>query len=122
VERVFSLGDARALLPTLTKLLAALQAAHRELVDVAPGQGQRISSGNGSAAAASALSAVEQRYMDLLRELDSMGVVVRDPQTGLVDFAATREGDPVYLCWRLGEPDIAFWHPHDTGVAGRQPL
>jgi hypothetical protein len=87
-----------------------------------PPQGEHLSTGNGSPAAASALSAVERRYVSLLQRIESMGVVVRDAQTGLVDFAATREGAPVYLCWRLGEPTIGFWHPRDTGIAGRQPL
>jgi hypothetical protein len=122
VERVFTLDEALLLLPELTTLLTELRAAHGELLARVPPQGEHLSTGNGSPAAASALSAVERRYVSLLQRIESMGAVVRDAQTGLVDFAATREGAPVYLCWRLGEPTIGFWHPRDTGIAGRQPL
>ena len=122
MERVFTLEEARALVPTLSGLLTQLQAAHRELVAVAPKEASRIASGNGSASTASALAAAEHRYVELIREIDGIGVIVRDPRTGLVDFAATRDDEPIYLCWRLGESDIGHWHPRDTGMAGRQPL
>ncbi len=122
MERVFDVGEATALLPVLADLLRKLQEAHRDLVDTAPAEGERISSGNGSAAAASAVSAAEQDYVRILSEIDALGVVVRDPRTGLVDFAATRENEPIYLCWRLGEREIGFWHPRDTGFGGREPL
>jgi hypothetical protein len=49
-------------------------------------------------------------------------VVVRDPSTGLVDFPAERDGEPVYLCWRLGEDEVAHWHDRDSGFSSRQPL
>jgi hypothetical protein len=122
VERVFTLEEASALLPQLNELLQQLRDAHSELVDNAPAEGDRIASGNGSAAAASAVSEAETKYMSVLSEVDALGVVVRDPQSGLIDFAATRDDEPVYLCWRLGEPAIAHWHPRDTGFAGRQEL
>jgi hypothetical protein len=122
VERVFTLEEARSLVPVLSDTLARLKAAHLALTSLAPAEGRRISAGNGSASAASALSVVEQRYTDVLREVEGLGVVLRDPQTGLVDFAATRDGDPIYFCWRLGESDIGHWHSRDTGMAGRQPL
>jgi hypothetical protein len=122
VERVFKLEEAQGILPQLTDLLTGLQTAYRDLAALAPAEGERIAGGNGSASAASALSEAERRYLELLRKVDALGVVVRDPETGLVDFAATREGEPVYLCWRLGEPAVGYWHPRETGIAGRQPL
>ena len=48
--------------------------------------------------------------------------ILRDPDSGLVDFASERDGEQIYLCWRLGEERIAFWHPRDTGFMGRRPL
>jgi hypothetical protein len=39
-----------------------------------------------------------------------------------VDFPAERDGRPVYLCWRLGEPSVQFWHEIDAGFVGRRPL
>ena len=53
---------------------------------------------------------------------DEVDLIVRDVESGLVDFAAMRDDEAVYLCWRLGEPSIGFWHPRDTGFGGRQPL
>jgi hypothetical protein len=55
-------------------------------------------------------------------ELGSLGIEVKDYAQGLIDFPAERDGRPVYLCWRLGEPTVQFWHEVDAGSAGRQPL
>jgi hypothetical protein len=56
------------------------------------------------------------------RELVALGVESKDYAQGLVDFPAKRDGRTVYLCWRLGEPAVEFWHEIDAGYAGRQPL
>lgn len=58
----------------------------------------------------------------LYEELSEIGCVLKDWQTGLVDFPAQLEGRRVWLCWRLGEPAVAHWHERDDGVAGRKPL
>jgi hypothetical protein len=59
----------------------------------------------------------------LLRELAEIGVEVKDMNTGLVDFRTARDGEEVYLCWRLGEGDrIAWWHTLEGGFAARRPL
>ncbi len=57
-----------------------------------------------------------------LVRLHELGVELKDPAIGLIDFRSLREGRIIYLCWRLGEPTIAYWHDLDTGFAGRQPL
>jgi uncharacterized protein DUF2203 len=57
-----------------------------------------------------------------LSELEAVEVVLRDVESGLVDFPAMRDGGEVYLCWRLDEDEISFWHPLDSGFAGREPL
>ncbi|MCU0622529.1 MAG: DUF2203 domain-containing protein [Gemmatimonadaceae bacterium] len=57
-----------------------------------------------------------------LGELAALGVECKGYSDGLVDFPAMRDGVEVRLCWRLGEPTVAHWHPVDTGVSGRQPL
>ena len=57
-----------------------------------------------------------------LDELDELGILVKDLDTGLVDFPSERDGEPVLLCWRLGEDEIAWYHGHDDGFAGRRPL
>jgi hypothetical protein len=57
-----------------------------------------------------------------LNELEALDIVVKDIERGLVDFPALRDGDEVYLCWLVDEPEVAFWHGLDAGFAGRQPL
>ena len=47
---------------------------------------------------------------------------LKDPRLGLVDFPSERDGRTVLLCWRLGEPEVQYWHELDSGYAGRQPL
>ncbi|MEX0715368.1 MAG: DUF2203 domain-containing protein [Planctomycetaceae bacterium] len=60
-----------------------------------------------------------EEFVDELREL---GVELKDPLSGLIDFPARIEGREVYLCWKHGEEDIAHWHEVDAGFSGRQSL
>ena len=60
-----------------------------------------------------------QGYVDELREL---GVEAKGAIDGLVDFPSQMDGRIVYLCWRLGEPEVLHWHDLEAGFAGRQPL
>jgi len=122
VERIFSVEEANSLIPELTELLERLQRVHRSTAAVEGRALRRLASSNGSADAASAASAAGEEYLTALSAIESMGVVVRDPESGLVDFASSRDGNPIYLCWRLGEDRVGFWHPRDTGFAGREPL
>jgi hypothetical protein len=66
------------------------------------------------------------RDIDRLRaftdELQKLGVELKDPVSGLVDFYGQMDGRDVYLCWKLGEEEIAYWHEMDAGFAGRQSL
>ncbi len=61
-------------------------------------------------------------YSRGLRQIEAWGVVVRDLDEGLCDFRARREDRDVYLCWRVGERSIGFWHEIEAGFPGRQPL
>jgi hypothetical protein len=58
-------------------------------------------------------------FVDELREL---GCELKDFHTGLIDFLTLVDGREAYLCWKLGEDDIAFWHELDAGFQGRQSL
>ncbi len=58
----------------------------------------------------------------LMAKIGECGVEVKGLEAGLLDFPALRNGELVYLCWRVGEPRIEWWHPVHTGFAGRQPL
>ncbi len=57
-----------------------------------------------------------------LEAIGDAGVLVKDIDMGLVDFPSKRDGDTVYLCWMIEEPDILFWHRIDDGFDGRRPL
>ncbi len=56
------------------------------------------------------------------QELQDLGIELKDRRLGLVDFASEIGGRRVLLCWRLGEPEVQYWHEVDAGYAGRQPL
>jgi hypothetical protein len=64
----------------------------------------------------------QERMRDLIAELADLGVELKDDFTGLIDFRSRMDGREVYLCWRLGEASVAFWHELDAGFAGRQKL
>jgi hypothetical protein len=75
--------------------------------------------------AESSRSALEACQADLeaaIERLEEMGVQLKDPITGLVDFFSYREGELVELCWRLGEESVAHWHRIGEGFPGRKPL
>ena len=55
-------------------------------------------------------------------ELTQLGVEMKDPFRGLLDFRARRKGAVVYLCWCLGEDRVAHWHSLESGFAGRQAI
>jgi hypothetical protein len=58
----------------------------------------------------------------LISRLEELGVELKDTQSGLADFPAKRFGEPVYLCWKLGEPEVMYWHEIAGGFMGRKAL
>ena len=64
----------------------------------------------------------QERMQEFEKELKDLGVELKDYFTGLVDFPCWMNGREVYLCWRMGEPEVAHWHEIDAGFAGRQKL
>jgi hypothetical protein len=122
-EHLFDKVGAEALLPRLTVLIRSLQAAAAS--DAAVEGVERMAEAgrsNGSAAAAASVFRAAAEIQGALDQIADLGVILRDVATGLCDFPAVREGRPVYLCWRLGEEEVGWWHPRDEGVAGRRPL
>lgn len=57
-----------------------------------------------------------------LETLHAEGCVVKDIGSGLVDWYAKKDGRDVYLCWKLGEKSVDWWHELETGFAGRRPV
>jgi hypothetical protein len=74
--------------------------------------------------------AVERRRVDpsidvlraLLDHLEALGIVVRDLDEGLVDLPTVRGGERAWLCWKLSDADLGYWHTTREGFASRQPL
>ena len=64
----------------------------------------------------------KQVVAEYARELDELGVVLNGEAEGLVDFPALLDGRVVFLCWKLGEPEVAHWHEIEAGFRGRRPL
>lgn len=61
--------------------------------------------------------------LELVERLDDIGVQIKDPDTGLIDFPARHpDGSDVLLCWRLGEDEVRYWHTLEAGFRGRKPL
>jgi hypothetical protein len=143
--RYFTLEEATRVLPLVRSLLEALRDETAELsalqrrlreggraLESRSGRRDRPpagTNGHGPEGAAGRFltdlqraDALLESVRQTLEELDAIGCEVKDVRTGLVDFRSMREGRPVYLCWRLGEDSIRFWHELDTGFAGRQPL
>ncbi len=63
-----------------------------------------------------------ERLQEYVEELRELGVDPKNGPDGLVDFPAVMDGRPVYLCWKLGEPEVLHWHEKDAGFLGRQSL
>jgi hypothetical protein len=131
MPKYFTLDEATALLPTIRPILeqiinlrARLERTERDLVSLhwkarTNGHANHTGSFGEGQEARSALMA--EINAELLK-IQEMGVELKDPALGLIDFPSWREGRVVYLCWRLGETAIEYWHETDTGFAGRQPL
>lgn len=130
--RTFSREEAEALLPEVDRLLREAEVLARNLSGAetaaataerkvgANGRVQPQASGDSPEAARRAIA----RQLSLrVERLQRLGIVVRDLQSGLIDFPSVRGDRVVHLCWQRGEPlEIRWWHEVDAGFAGRQPL
>jgi len=68
------------------------------------------------------LQGTAQKINKLIEQVNDMGCELKDVDMGLIDFRTDMGGREAYLCWKLGEEHVAFWHELDAGFAGRQPL
>ena len=64
----------------------------------------------------------QEKMAEFFAELGGLGIEMKDPFTGLIDFPCWMNNHEVYLCWRYGEPEVGHWHEIDAGFAGRQKL
>jgi hypothetical protein len=123
-SRLFTLAQANELLPTLRPLVEALVAARDQIVTLRPelNSGVQKALGNGGSKATGELLKLFRQIERLIRQVHSLGVLVKDVDQGLLDFPAEMEGRVVFLCWKHGEPAVTHWHELDAGFAGRRPL
>lgn len=128
---LFTLDEAHALLPQVRDELAAMQACKREIDTLRDGLAHAAAktSGNGHVGDEPDLAMKRRRAEALvdqinerLARINGWGVELKSLDDGLVDFPSDRDGRVVYLCWRMGEERIAYWHETDAGFAGRQPI
>ena len=120
-DRRFTPEQATAMLPSLTESLARIRSSRQLILSA----GERVRGD----APANGGGRIGADYLDALgtlrREVERMvadGVILRDPEVGLLDFPSRRAERDVFLCWQMGEETVAFWHGPETGFAGRQPI
>lgn len=131
MPRYFTAPEADALLSQVRTVMEEVQ--RRKLAfDQLQGEVEKLEgrlAGNGHLGESERLAerqeAVRQigaQIAELVEKVQALGVEVKDLTTGLVDFRALREGREVYLCWRVGESRVEWWHPLEGGFATRQHL
>ena len=145
MSRFFDLDAANETLPELRTILETLrdertqlialrdEFARRAALETAPGDAAagRVPD---DAARRTREDAVERKRLRLrmqgvidqmqagVARIDELGITLREIETGLVDFPALVSGRQVWLCWRLGEGDVEWWHELSDGFTGRRPL
>lgn len=123
-ERIFTLGEANNLVPELEALFAQIKKA-RQFIYKIRGEIQKVrdhSQANGGSPQGPAYLAALEYIMKHLDQIQLRGVLVKDLEKGLCDFPYMLDGRVVHLCWKMGEPDIRWWHETHTGYANRQPI
>ena len=130
MPRRFSREEADALLPQIAPLLAQIRDLNRKKDETRSSinelQGTLKTNGHSldidMARLSQALQSIGAAINGLIERVAGFGVEVKDLEMGLVDFPGERDGREVYLCWKLGEERVSFWHELNTGYASRQPL
>jgi hypothetical protein len=128
-DRIFTPDEANSALDQVRPLaermvelrarLGELEDEQREVVRIVAGNG----SGDGVGDARTPeFAKLARELQDVVDELTSIGIQLKDADTGLLDFPAVREGEDVLLCWSVGEPAVEWWHRLEDGFAGRQRI
>ena len=120
-DRLYTLEEANAELPDLRVRLPRLRVARDGLIAASERIKEAVASDGGGVAEAGWFTH-QQTLKTELEHLAERGILLRDPEVGLIDFPAERGGRPVYLCWRLGEDRVAWYHEANAGFGSRKPL
>ena len=131
-EKYFNRREAEELLPTLEPYLEEARKQKRALDSITAeisNAALRIMMLGGSLPPYAELNRkknqrdkVAEQLSQTVDEIQQTGCLVKDLDSGLVDFPSLRGGEKVYLCWKLGEERIGYWHGIEEGFAGRKPL
>jgi len=133
-QKIVTLDEASALLPHVIPLVKQLRSLQQSIVETnkqLEGVIEKLSAGNGYPIQAlkEELESLTKHQLQLieafqsaLMQLQDFGALLKDVEQGLVDFYWMRGEELAFLCWRLGEKRIGFWHGLDEGFTGRQPL
>ena len=124
--RFFTWEEANRTLPLVRRIVDDIRRAHEDLQAPLERFRRLVESNREAGSEARALRAeLDQRAKKLngfVDELSEVGCHFKGFDEGLVDFYSFRDGRPVLLCWRAGEPEIGHWHDVDAGFAGRRPI
>jgi len=124
-QRVYTVDEARELLPQVRATLIQLAIERRRADDAHDALHRQLGADPAHRARRRLEAETEERrarITALLQHLEALGVVVRDLETGLVDFPTTRDGERAWLCWRLDDPGLGWWHTTREGYASRRPI
>ena len=123
-ERIFTVGEANNLLPQLEAILIGIK-RERRLLSRVESEVKRAADcaeqGGGTSCGPRYIQAIEH-IVGGIEEIHERGVLVKDLEKGLCDFPHMLDGRIVYLCWRLGESEVEWWHETHSGYTARQPL
>ena len=129
--KIFTIEQANAMLPLVRAITTDVSRLAREVVErrhrldvITAGRDLKVSDPYSEELAhvEAELEGDAARLKEYLDELKELGVEPKGAVEGLVDFPAMLDGRLVFLCWKLGEPEIAHWHELEAGFAGRQSL
>ena len=120
-EHLYTAQEADGTLSDLRERLERIRVARQELLRTSEVIRERVATDGGGHDGRDYWTALQSLREDI-EYLSGRDIILRDPETGLVDFPAEREGRRVFLCWRLGEDRVEHWHDVDTGFSNRKPL
>jgi hypothetical protein len=121
-DRIYTVDEANSMLPDLRERLVRIRDARQVLLQTAELVTERVATDGGGYHGGREYWDAQQALKAEIERLSGENILLRDPETGLVDFPGEREGRRVWLCWKLDEDRVANWHEIDTGFIGRRPL
>ncbi|HSF80824.1 MAG TPA: DUF2203 domain-containing protein [Anaerolineales bacterium] len=124
MPRYFTLEQANLTLEIIRPLVREALEIRHKLLELQPELAPVLQNllGNGGNWAGSQAALEFGQLQAIIGQINATGAVLKDINSGLVDFLARREGRDVYLCWRYDEGQVSHWHDLDTGFAGRQAI